>query len=280
MKIILSKVQGYEKTATEKHGNKLITNLIEIYFQHNAAAEALFQAYQNNPTRSKLMPTVLSSQSKLKPFSIDTTAKIDELNSKAKPQKTYAELIKEAIDSSPEKQLSLNDIYNHFEKTYDYYKTNQQTWKNAIRHNLSLHKCFKRKEVQKGSVWIVDEIEFAKRQTKGARYSTGPFRSMSDSPNCSDENCEGESINCPFNKEKMEEERIITESGAQITTTLSLDQKDELKVQSMEEDDAGNKISSNSETNGRQNSFVVENGDKNQYSKIIHLNKDMGTVMT
>ena len=35
---------------------------------------------------------------------------------------------------------------------------------NAVRHNLSLHKCFMRVENVKGAVWTVDEIEFYKRR--------------------------------------------------------------------------------------------------------------------
>ncbi|KAG8331279.1 tRNA methyltransferase 11 [Homalodisca vitripennis] len=35
---------------------------------------------------------------------------------------------------------------------------------NAVRHNLSLHKCFMRVENVKGAVWTVDEMEFYKRR--------------------------------------------------------------------------------------------------------------------
>lgn len=35
---------------------------------------------------------------------------------------------------------------------------------NAVRHNLSLHKCFVRVENVKGAVWTVDELEFQKRR--------------------------------------------------------------------------------------------------------------------
>lgn len=36
--------------------------------------------------------------------------------------------------------------------------------KNAVRHNLSLHKCFMRVENIKGAVWTVNEAEFCKRR--------------------------------------------------------------------------------------------------------------------
>uniref|UniRef100_B3NZL8 GG17338 n=1 Tax=Drosophila erecta TaxID=7220 RepID=B3NZL8_DROER len=69
-----------------------------------------------------------------------------------------------AIIDSPDKQLTLNEIYNWFQNTFCYFRRNAATWKNAVRHNLSLHKCFMRVENVKGAVWTVDEIEFYKRR--------------------------------------------------------------------------------------------------------------------
>ncbi|XP_046684790.1 uncharacterized protein LOC124370547 [Homalodisca vitripennis] len=40
----------------------------------------------------------------------------------------------------------------------------QRKQSNAVRHNLSLHKCFMRVENVKGAVWTVDEMEFYKRR--------------------------------------------------------------------------------------------------------------------
>ncbi len=39
---------------------------------------------------------------------------------------------------------------------------------NAVRHNLSLHKCFVRVEGGKGAVWTVDETEYQRK--KGQKY--------------------------------------------------------------------------------------------------------------
>lgn len=41
-------------------------------------------------------------------------------------------------------------------------------FQNAVRHNLSLHKCFVRLENVKGAVWTVDEIEFHRRRPQKA----------------------------------------------------------------------------------------------------------------
>ncbi|CAG0913167.1 unnamed protein product [Notodromas monacha] len=88
-----------------------------------------------------------------------------------RPPYTYAALIREAIIQSPEKHLTLNAIYNWFQNTFSYFRKNTATWKNAVRHNLSLHKCFMRVENVKGAVWTVDEVEFCKRRPQ--RCSTG-----------------------------------------------------------------------------------------------------------
>ncbi|CAH1264784.1 FOXP1 [Branchiostoma lanceolatum] len=85
-------------------------------------------------------------------------------NADVRPPFTYASLIRQAIIESPERQLTLNEIYNWFTRTFAYFRRNAATWKNAVRHNLSLHKCFVRVENVKGAVWTVDEIEFQKRR--------------------------------------------------------------------------------------------------------------------
>ncbi|XP_056394057.1 forkhead box protein P3 isoform X2 [Hyla sarda] len=87
-----------------------------------------------------------------------------------RPPFTYASLIRWAILESPQKQLALNEIYHWFTKMFAFFRLNKVTWKNAVRHNLSLHKCFVRVENIKGAVWMVDELEFQrKRGVKSCR---------------------------------------------------------------------------------------------------------------
>uniref|UniRef100_A0A0P4WEU3 Fork-head domain-containing protein n=2 Tax=Scylla TaxID=6760 RepID=A0A0P4WEU3_SCYOL len=94
-----------------------------------------------------------------------------------RPPFTYASLIRQSIIESPDKQLTLNEIYNWFQNTFAYFRRNAATWKNAVRHNLSLHKCFMRVENVKGAVWTVDEVEFYKRRPQ--RCATGGVSSKS-----------------------------------------------------------------------------------------------------
>ncbi|XP_053148861.1 forkhead box protein P4-like [Hemicordylus capensis] len=90
-----------------------------------------------------------------------------------RPPFTYAALISWAILESPKKQLSLNEIYQWFSKNFGFYRQTIPTWKNAIRHNLSLHKCFVRVENMKGAVWTVDESEYQKKNHQ--RSSLYPY---------------------------------------------------------------------------------------------------------
>ena len=75
-----------------------------------------------------------------------------------KPGISYPKLIKQTISTSPDKQMTLAAIYTSIEEAYPYFRyTAARSWKNAIRHNLSIQKAFERipKDAQdeKGSLW-------------------------------------------------------------------------------------------------------------------------------
>ncbi|KAI8867353.1 fork head transcription factor, partial [Ramicandelaber brevisporus] len=79
-----------------------------------------------------------------------------------KPNYSYAALIAQAIDSAPDKRMTLANIYIWIKETYAFYKENNSGWQNSIRHNLSLNKAFVKvarteKEPGKGSFWKIDE---------------------------------------------------------------------------------------------------------------------------
>lgn len=77
---------------------------------------------------------------------------------------SYADLITKAIQSSPEKRLTLSQIYDWMVQNVPYFKdkgdsTSSAGWKNSIRHNLSLHSRFMRIQNEgtgKSSWWVIN----------------------------------------------------------------------------------------------------------------------------
>jgi len=79
-----------------------------------------------------------------------------------KPPYSFATLIFMAIEESSHKRLRVSDIYRWILERFPYYRLSDLSWRNSVRHNLSLNRCFqkidkdRRMECGKGSWWTVD----------------------------------------------------------------------------------------------------------------------------
>uniref|UniRef100_A0A8C7GWE0 Forkhead box O6 b n=1 Tax=Oncorhynchus kisutch TaxID=8019 RepID=A0A8C7GWE0_ONCKI len=98
---------------------------------------------------------------------------------------SYADLITRAIESAPEKRLTLSQVYDWMVRFVPYFKDKGDSnssagWKNSIRHNLSLHTRFIRVQNEgtgKSSWWMLNP--------EGGKMGKGPRRRAAsiDCPN-------------------------------------------------------------------------------------------------
>ncbi|KAH9285774.1 Forkhead box protein N2 [Echinococcus granulosus] len=82
----------------------------------------------------------------------------------AKPLYSYTHLIFMAIESTPTKCMTVNQIYNWCETNFPFFKHSATGWKNSLRHNLSINKSFKRlprdgRGPGRGAFWAIEPRE-------------------------------------------------------------------------------------------------------------------------
>ncbi|TFK77448.1 hypothetical protein BDN72DRAFT_830616 [Pluteus cervinus] len=100
-----------------------------------------------------------------------------------RPQHTLPVILRCAILGSPKKRLTIREIYATMEAKYSYYKTAGPTWKQSVRHHLSLNRLFERQprpvtEPGFGSYWTVNLA--APPGTKRPRKRGRPNKGLPD----------------------------------------------------------------------------------------------------
>ena len=70
----------------------------------------------------------------------------------SKPPYSFSCLIFMAIEDAPLKRLPVKEIYGWMVTRFPYFENAPTGWKNSVRHNLSLNKCFKKVDKDKASV--------------------------------------------------------------------------------------------------------------------------------
>lgn len=157
------KSQQQNDTTSSSNSNRIL--------QHQNSAPAALQTTQTQNLAASTTTTPSSSSVLRNTASFLKDREEYRTNSSVKPPFSYSQLIILSMKESNHSKMTLQMIYDWIIENFSYFKKADPSWqvtfKNSIRHNLSLNKCFKKiarqkDEPGKGGFWTLDP-EFEKQ---------------------------------------------------------------------------------------------------------------------
>ncbi|KAJ3573552.1 hypothetical protein NP233_g2357 [Leucocoprinus birnbaumii] len=164
---------------------------------HQSSAEPSSPS-SNGPATVDLQEDTSKHEHRIHPDCPDTLDCLPDTD--GRPQHTLPVILRCAILGSPKKRLTIREIYAAMEAKYPYYRTAGPTWKQSVRHHLSLNRLFERQprpvtDPGFGSYWTVNLAappgtkrprkrgRTAKAESSGVKRRGRPRKSSPSPPN-------------------------------------------------------------------------------------------------
>lgn len=171
----------HRKTINIDDGTKLTTDGFKFLVQNGKTLIATTNQHAHTTsvqtnTLSAIQQHAIANGTALKPQPIKLKIAGPEIF--PKPAYSYSCLIAMALKNSRAGSLPVSEIYSFMCEHFPYFKTAPNGWKNSVRHNLSLNKCFEKIEKpatnggqRKGCLWAMNPSKITKMDEEVQKWS-------------------------------------------------------------------------------------------------------------
>ncbi|XP_055899101.1 forkhead box protein N4-like isoform X2 [Biomphalaria glabrata] len=178
---LLSSPQKLQTITTDKNGRVLLKSGNNLLSPSQASPVLLgrlqtgvqSQVFQNIHLT---LPASANSNNLSDSAAVTSTTNCEE-RTYPKPVFSYSCLIALALKNSKNGSLPVSEIYNFMCENFPYFKTAPDGWKNSVRHNLSLNKCFAKVDnpklsqgAKKGCLWALNPAKISKMEDEISKW--------------------------------------------------------------------------------------------------------------